>query len=292
MKAVIYTQKNDLDVFLYLSRFISELDKRGVKAIVHTGTAENLQFSANFKTFSNYEGLASHGVDFFFSFGGDGTIVSSLYYIQDLGIPVVGVNMGRLGFLASFTKENLFGYLDDILRGNTNISHRSVVEVHLPEEYDIFPYALNDVAISRRETTSMITVESYIDNEFLNVFWGDGVIVSTPTGSTAYSLSCGGPIIAPNNNNFVITPIAPHNLNVRPLIVNDDVEVKFRVQSRAKHFTLSLDSRLVHIPVETEFSVRKAQFHFALVHPNDLNFYETIRQKLLWGQDRREHKNS
>ena len=183
MKAAIYTQKKDLDTFLYLSKFISELDKRGVQAILFSGTAESMQFSKDIETFSNKEDLKSKNVELFFTFGGDGTIVNSLLFIQDMEIPVVGVNTGRLGFLASFTKEEIFLELDEILKGEYVLSKRSVIEVVSPNKGLFFPYALNDVTVSRKETTSMITVDSYIDDEFLNVFWGDGVIISTPTGS-------------------------------------------------------------------------------------------------------------
>ena len=226
-------------------------------------------------------------VDLFFTIGGDGTIVNSLLFVQDMEIPVVGVNTGRLGFLASFTKEEVFLELDDIIKGEVKISKRSVIEIVSPNKSMFFPFALNDLTISRKETTAMITVESYIDNEFLNVFWGDGVIISTPTGSTAYSLSCGGPIITPNNENFVITPIAPHNLNIRPLIVNDKVEIRLKVRSRVPQYTLSLDSRLFHMETDVEVILRKAKFQISLIHPNNLSFYETIRQKLLWGNDKR-----
>ncbi len=287
MNAAIYTQKHGPETFSYLNRFISELEKKGVGAVLHKETAENMQFPKRFNVFSSKEDLAAQEVDFFFSFGGDGTIVSSLLYIENLGIPVVGVNTGRLGFLASFTKEDIFSELDNILSGNTKISQRSVIEVVAPAGEKFFPYALNDITVSRKETTSMITVDSYINDEFLNVFWGDGVIISTPTGSTAYSLSCGGPIISPNNHNFVITPIAPHNLNVRPLIVNDSVEVRLKVESRAQEYSLSLDSRLIHMKTDAELIIRKADFDILLVHPNSLSFYETIRQKLLWGKDKR-----
>ena len=216
MKAAIYSQKKDLDTFLYLSKFISELESRGVKSVLYDEMAEALQFSKIFETFNNKQDLLDKEVDLFFTFGGDGTIVNSLTFIEDLEIPVVGVNTGRLGFLAFFTKEEAFKELDSILKGNVKTSRRSVIEVVSPKLEGAFPYALNDVTVSRKETTSMITVDSYINDEFLNVFWGDGVIISTPTGSTAYSLSCGGPIISPNNENFVITTIAPHNQNVRP----------------------------------------------------------------------------
>ncbi|WP_234109834.1 MULTISPECIES: NAD kinase [Chryseobacterium] len=287
MNAAIYTQKNDLDTFLYLSKFVSELEKRGVKSILYEEMANALQFSNIFETFTNKSDLLKKGVDLFFTFGGDGTIVNSLLFVQDSGIPVVGVNTGRLGFLASFTKEEIFLELDDIIKGDVKISKRSVIEVVSPREGMFFPYALNDVSISRKETTAMITVDSYINDEFLNIFWGDGLIISTPTGSTAYSLSCGGPIIEPNNNNFVITPIAPHNLNVRPLIVNDDVEIRLRIKSRVPEYSISLDSRLFHLETGVEVHIRKAPFEISLIHPNNLSFYETIRQKLLWGNDKR-----
>ncbi len=287
MKGAIYTQKNDLDTFVYLSKFISELSARGVGAVVYSGMAEAMEFSKDFEVFSTKEDLQRQEIDFFFTFGGDGTIVNSLLFVQDSGIPVVGVNTGRLGFLASFTKENIFEELDDILLGKVMVSQRSVIEVTSPRSDKFFPYALNDVTISRKETTSMITVDSYIDDEFLNVFWGDGVIISTPTGSTAYSLSCGGPIISPKNESFVITPIAPHNLNVRPLVVNDSVNFRFAVESRVPQYSLSLDSRLVHIGTDEEITLRKAPFNISLIQPNNLSFYETIRQKLLWGKDKR-----
>ena len=287
MKVAIYTQKKDLDTFMYLSKFISELEKRKVKNILFSEMAKSMQFSKDFEVFESKRDLQEKKVDLFFTFGGDGTIVTSLLYVQDTEIPIVGVNTGRLGFLSSFTKEEVFHELDEILKGEVKISKRSVIQIVSPKSGMFFPYALNDITISRKETTSMITVESYIDNEFLNVFWGDGVIISTPTGSTAYSLSCGGPIISPENENFVITPIAPHNLNVRPLIVSDNAEFRLKVESRVPEYTLSLDSRLVHINTDVELVIKKANFKISLVQPNNLSFYETIRQKLLWGQDKR-----
>lgn len=227
-----------------------------------------------------------HGVELLFTFGGDGTIVNSLVFIEDSKIPIVGVNTGRLGFLSSFTKEEIFTQLDNVLSGNTQISPRSVMEVTSPKGL-FFPYALNDIVINRRETTSMITVDFYMNQKFLNVFWGDGVIISTPTGSTAYSMSCGGPIISPDNENFIITPIAPHNLNIRPLVVNDKAEFKLKIDSRVAQYSLSLDSRIIHIDTSVEVCIRRADFKIYLIQPLELSFYDTIRQKLLWGQDKR-----
>lgn len=287
MTIAIYTQKKDLDTFLYLSKFITELDRRNIRCILFAEMIETMKFSAEFETFSNKKDLQAKKVELFFTFGGDGTIVTSLLYVQDTNIPIVGVNTGRLGFLSSFTKEEVFLELDEILNGNTSISERTVMQIVSPKFGVFFPYALNDVTISRKETTSMITVESYINNEFLNVFWGDGLIISTPTGSTAYSLSCGGPIISPESNNFGVTPIAPHNLNVRPLVVCDNVEFRLKVESRHPQYTLSLDSRLIHMNTDVEIVIRKADFKISLVQPNNINFYETIRQKLLWGKDKR-----
>ncbi|MFC6266894.1 NAD kinase [Frigoriflavimonas asaccharolytica] len=287
MTVAIYTQKKDLDTFLYLSKFITEMERRNIRCILYGEMIQTMKFSSEFETFSNKQDLQEKKVELFFTFGGDGTIVTSLLYVQNTNIPIVGVNTGRLGFLSSFTKEEVFLELDDILNGNTTISERTVMQIVSPKFGVFFPYALNDVTISRKETTSMITVESYINNEFLNVFWGDGVIISTPTGSTAYALSCGGPIISPESNNFGVTPIAPHNLNVRPLVVCDSVEFRLKVESRHPQYTLSLDSRLIHMNTDVEIVIKKADFKISLVQPNNINFYETIRQKLLWGKDKR-----
>lgn len=287
MKAAIYSQKKDLDTFLYLSKFISELSKKNVEVTLHDVMVQSLNFSKDFQTYSNKKNLRDQNVDLFFSFGGDGTILNALIFIEDLEIPIVGVNTGRLGFLSSFTKDEVFNELDSILAHNYVLSHRSVIEIVAPNSGLFFPYAINDVSISRKETTAMITVDSYLDDEFLNVFWGDGLIISTPTGSTAYNLSCGGPIISPDNDVFVITPIAPHNLNVRPIVVKDNVTIKLKVESRVPQYTLSMDSRLCHMNTNVEIILRKASFKIALVQPNNLSFYETIRQKLLWGNDKR-----
>ena len=287
MRAAIYSQKKDLDTFLYLSKFISELKKKNVEVTLHDVMVESLNFSKDFQTYSNKKNLSDQNVDLFFSFGGDGTILNALIFIEDLEIPIVGVNTGRLGFLSSFTKEEVFNELDSILAHKYVLSYRSVIEIIAPNSGIFFPYAINDISISRKETTAMITVDSYLNDEFLNVFWGDGIIISTPTGSTAYNLSCGGPIISPDNNVFVITPIAPHNLNVRPLVVKDDVEIKLKIESRVPQYTLSMDSRLCHMSTNVEIILRKARFQIALVQPNNLSFYETIRQKLLWGNDKR-----
>lgn len=288
MVAAIYSQKKDFDSFLYLNKFISELELRKIPIVLHEAMAKNMKFSSSYETFKDKADLKNKNVDYFFSFGGDGTILSAMAFIQELEIPIVGINMGRLGFLANFKKDEIFKEIDSILNGEYTVSKRSIIKVSTTKPNSIdFPYALNDVTLSRQETTSMITIDSYINDDFLNVFWGDGLIISTPTGSTAYSLSCGGPIISPTNDNFVITPIAPHNLNVRPLIVNDDARIKLNVESRSTQFTLSLDSRLYYMDIGNEIYLEKGDFYLNLIIPNNFSFYETIRQKLLWGIDKR-----
>ena len=287
MKAAVYSQKTDLDTCLYLSKFISELAKRDIEVVLHEKTAENLQFSKDFSVFSSKEDLQNQNVNFFFSFGGDGTILNALMYIQDLEIPVIGVNTGRLGFLASFSKEDIFNKIDSIINNELVLSKRSVIQVFTRENNIDFPFALNDLSIIRKETTSMITIDTYINNDFLTVFWADGLIVSTPTGSTAYSLSCGGPIIAPTNDNFVLTPIAPHNLNVRPIVLKDDVEIHLKVESRVPQYSLSLDSRIYQINTEEEVWIKKAPFELNLLLPSDINFFDKLRERLLWGKDKR-----
>ncbi|SDE43875.1 NAD kinase [Riemerella columbipharyngis] len=287
MKAAIYSQKKDLDTFLYLSRFISELEKRGVESVLYESLAKNLSFSRNFSTFSNKEELKNQNIDWFFSFGGDGTILNALIFIQDLGIPIVGVNTGRLGFLACFSKEEIFENIDRIINGEMIVSERSVIEISTDKGNIDFPFALNDLSITRKETTSMITIDTYIDDEFLTVFWGDGLVVSTPTGSTAYNLSCGGPIISPRTNNLVLTPIAPHNLNMRPIILGDDVFIKLKVDSRVPKYSLALDSRLYDLDISEDLYIKKASFSLKILLTKKINFYETLRQKLLWGKDKR-----
>ncbi|MDL1913948.1 MAG: NAD kinase [Bergeyella sp.] len=286
MVVAVYTQKSDSGTQKYLERFFTLLNEKSVEILLFSGCENLMGTKKNCTTFSNKEDLKKHKVAYFFTFGGDGTLVNSLLFVQDTGIPVVGVNMGRLGFLASFTKEEILTKIDDLLTESPRICKRNVIEVISPGGL-FFPYALNDITISRKETTSMISVESYIDGEFLNVFWGDGLIISSPTGSTAYSMSCGGPIISPSSKNFVITPIAPHNLNVRPLVLDNSVEIRLKIHSRVPQYTLSLDSRLIHLDTQVEIVLKNAGFDLSLVQPKSLSFFQTLRKKLLWGQDQR-----
>ncbi|MBO6879272.1 NAD kinase [Winogradskyella sp.] len=228
--------------------------------------------------------------DLLISIGGDGTILRAITFVRDLGIPIVGINTGRLGFLATIQTDEIEASLSEIFKGDYKISERSLLSVSTsPTNSDITDtnFALNEIALSRKNTTSMITVKTHLNDEYLTSYWADGLILSTPTGSTGYSLSCGGPVIAPDANNFALTPIAPHNLSARPLIIPDNTTVTFRVDGREDQFLMSLDSRIVTLPNTTTVTVKKADFVIKMVERLDETFLDTLRKKLLWGEDRR-----
>lgn len=239
------------------------------------------------ETFSSYDDL-DKSIKFFFTFGGDGTILSAATIVRDSNIPIVGVNTGRLGFLATINKSVLLEQLDNFFTGKYNIIPRSLLKIERNDGIEIKDnFAINEVTVVRRETTSMITIDAYLNNEFLNSFWSDGLIISTPTGSTGYNLSCGGPIVHPSNKNFIITPIAPHNLNVRPLIVSEDSTIDLKIRSRANEYFLSLDSRNLALSTDVEIKISKADFIINIVEANDASYFTTLRDKMLWGSDKR-----
>jgi len=228
--------------------------------------------------------------DLFFSVGGDGTLLKSITYIGSLGIPIVGINTGRLGFLATIQKTTIKKSIDAIVRGNYSISERSLLSIHTnPKSDELFPlnYALNEIAVNRKNTTSMIKVETFINEDYLTTYWSDGLIVSTPTGSTGYSLSCGGPVIHPDTHSLALTPIAPHNLNARPLVIPDSSEITLKVSGREETYLVSLDSRIATLENTTTIKIKKAPFTIKMVQLNDNPFVHTLREKLLWGEDKR-----
>lgn len=243
----------------------------------------------DFKSFKTFETLDT-SFDFLVSIGGDGTILRAITFVKDIDIPIVGINTGRLGFLATIQVDVIEQALQNIIDGNYKISERSLLTVETtPENKDIssLSFALNEVAVSRKNTTSMITVETHLDGEYLTSYWSDGLIVSTPTGSTGYSLSCGGPVITPGTNSFVLTPIAPHNLSARPLIIPDSTEIHLRVSGREDSHLVSLDSRIATLENETLIKIKKADFKIKMIDLLDESFLSTLRKKLLWGEDNR-----
>ncbi len=228
--------------------------------------------------------------DLFISIGGDGTLLKSVTYVGDLGIPIVGINTGRLGFLATIPKEKITESIHQIFDNNHSISKRSLLQIETnphKTELNSLNFALNEVAINRKNTTSMIKVETHIDDEYLTSYWSDGLIISTPTGSTGYSLSCGGPVIAPQTGSLIITPIAPHNLNARPFVIPDDSVLTLQVSGREKEYLVSLDSRITTLTNQTIITIKKAPFSINLVQLKNTTFIKTLREKLLWGEDKR-----
>lgn len=243
----------------------------------------------NIKAFKIFKTL-DNSYDLLISIGGDGTILRAITHVRDLSIPIVGINTGRLGFLATIQTNEIEHAIDEILNGNYKISERTLLSVTtLPENKDLVEtnFALNEIAVSRKNTTSMITVETHLDDEYLTSYWADGLIISTPTGSTGYSLSCGGPVITPGANNLVITPIAPHNLNARPFVIPDTTDIQLKIDGREDHYLISLDSRIATLHNSTIVTIKKADFKIKMVELLDESFIDTLRKKMLWGEDKR-----
>lgn len=228
--------------------------------------------------------------DILISIGGDGTVLRAVAHIGKVGIPVIGINTGRLGFLATLPKNQLLEAVEALHKGAYTLSKRKLITLMSSQEESYLGphnFALNEVTVSRMNTTSMIQIETKLNNELLTVYWADGLIISTPTGSTGYSLSCGGPVISPDTEAFVITPIAPHNLNARPLVIPDHTEIKIKVSGREEAFLASLDNRSASFPNETVLTLKKADFTIDLIELKGQSFIKTIREKLLWGEDKR-----
>jgi NAD+ kinase len=247
-----------------------------------------ISIASDTPTFARHQDLIALNLDFFITLGGDGTILDAATMVRHLQIPIMGVNLGRLGFLAMMEKHRIEQAVQALKTNSFVLDTRTLL--YLESSEPIFGetnFALNDFAIHKRDTSSMVIIHTYLNGEFLNSYWADGIIVATPTGSTGYSLSCGGPIIAPNSNNFVLTPVAPHNLNVRPIVIADDAVLSFEIEGRSENFLCTLDSRYRTIQASCQLAVRRADFTIRLVRFTDRNFLYMIREKLNWGIDSR-----
>lgn len=293
MKIGIYGQFYHKNSEIYIQMLLDALQKKAAEVLIEENFLEiinrNQEITKNFSGFATFTELNAT-FDLFFCIGGDGTILKAVTFVADLGIPIVGINTGRLGFLATIQKEEMTESLNQILEGEYSISERSLLTVEtLPEFAEIHPlnFALNEVAVNRRNTTSMIKVETYVNDKYLTSYWSDGLIVATPTGSTGYSLSCGGPVIDPAAKNIVLTPIAPHNLNARPLVIPDTSIISLKVSGREDSFLVSMDSRIATLENETTILIKKAPFTIKLLQLHDDSFINTLRKKLLWGEDKR-----
>ncbi|WP_426062996.1 NAD kinase [Flavobacterium sp. DSP2-3-1] len=271
----VFFNKNNVEMIIE-SHFLLMLNEKKI--------VEN-----KYKTFTSHTELDS-SFDMLISIGGDGTILRAATLVRDSGIPILGINAGRLGFLATVQKENIAEFMQFVIDKKYTISKRALLSLTCSptnESIEEINFAMNEITVSRKDTTSMITIDTYLNDEFLNSYWADGLIISTPTGSTGYSLSCGGPILTPEVKSLLITPIAPHNLTARPLVVPDETEIKLKVSGREENYLVSLDSRVTSVKNESILILKKTPFQINMVEIPEETFVKTLRSKLLWGQDKR-----
>lgn len=294
MQVVIYSQLFKEKDILHVQELFDLLAEENFSTYVYGPYLEELRPHINFK--KDVGQIESHldfkikRFDMIITLGGDGTILKAATLVRDYGIPILGINLGRLGFLARVEKTRLRETLRLLSLGRFTTERRDMLylESSLPI-FDETPFALNDFTLLKRDTSSMITIHTFVNGSYLNSYWADGLIVATPTGSTGYSLSCGGPIVFPGSGNFVVTPVAPHNLNVRPIVLSDDSVISFEIEGRAENFLCTLDSRFETITSVHSLAVRKNTFGIQLVKLPGISFMDTLRSKLNWGEDRRNH---
>ena len=275
----------------YIQHLVSRLESENVSLLVYEDYLSFLEKRVTFEkppeVFDSYETLKDNA-DFLFSIGGDGTLLGSATLIRDSDIPIMGINTGRLGFISSISTDQIEAAINDVLNNNFEIKSRTLL--CLETESSLFGkvnFALNEVAIVKKDTSSMIRIDAFLNDEFLNSYWADGLVIATPTGSTGYSLSCGGPIIIPGTDNVIITPIAPHNLNVRPIVLGDENIIKLKVADKDQLALVSLDSRFRAFDSSISLIIKKADFKINLIEPQSHSFISTIRSKLMWGIDKR-----
>ena len=347
MKIAIFSQDINQDVDNVLQSILVHEEASNCNFFIHDNLRNCKINTNNFSLFENHENL-NESFDLFISIGGDGTFLRSIEFVRNLNLPIIGINTGRLGFLATTKKENLEKSLTKILKKKFSVEKRSLLKVFtenncIPMDsfpyalneisvvrkdttsminvktsldgiyvnsywsdglivstptgstgyslscipMDSFPYALNEISVVRKDTTSMINVKTSLDGTYVNSYWSDGLIVSTPTGSTGYSLSCGGPVISPTSNSLVLTPISPHNLNARPLVISDSTKIEISVSGREDFHLLSIDAKIFTVKNETKIYVEKSNFDIQVANINNYNFYKTLKDKLLWGKDKR-----
>jgi NAD+ kinase len=288
MKIAIHGRNFKEESRLYVQEMFDELKNKDVE----------IQMSEAFHAFVERSGVepGPHTVyahrssvfdaDFIFSLGGDGTLLETVTHVGAREVPILGINTGRLGFLATTSPYTVKNTINALFNGYFSYDDRSLIHVEADRDlFDGISFGMNEFTIMKRDTASMITVHTYIDGEYLNSYWADGLIVATPTGSTGYSLSCGGPLVLPQSNNFIISPVSPHNLNVRPMVVSDNSIISFEIQGRSKNYLVSLDSRSRVVDASVQLAVKKESFKARLVRLDGDNFLNTLRNKLNWGVD-------
>jgi len=292
VKIAIYGQRLEDNYLSFIQVLFQDLLNKDVDVVVcesfYKDLSERIALDDRLKIFKDH--LDMDGVNYLFSIGGDGTLLKTITYVRDSNIPIFGINTGRLGFLTSITTEEIEFAIDAILTGDFDLDRRTLLS--LETENNLFGevnYALNEITLQKKDTSSMITIQVYLNGEFLNSYWADGIIISTPTGSTAYSLSCNGPIILPGSGNIIINPIAPHNLNVRPVVVPDETELTLKIKGRTDNFLVALDSRSLTVPLSMELKITKSLHQINILRLKNHSFLKTLRSKLIWGHDKRNY---
>ncbi len=292
MKIAIYGRLYEPDFGQYIIDFFNKLKTFNYEITIYSEFYKFMKSEAGFdpepdETFTGVFRKDNH-IDLVFSIGGDGTFLETVSFVRDCNIPIVGINSGRLGFLANISKEEISPALESVHSGDYKTEERTLIEVNSKVSvFNDFNYALNEVTVQKRDSGSMITIHVYANDKFLNSYRADGLIISTPTGSTAYSLSVGGPIVLPGSKNFIITPIAPHNLTVRPIVIPDSCILKIKIEGRNKNYLASLDYRSEILNTSTCLTVKAAPFSIKTVKFDNKNFFDTLRNKLMWGLDKR-----
>jgi NAD+ kinase len=290
MKVALHGLALKTEYFLKVKSLFSVLAKFKFETFVTKQFEKQLSafpdLKSKFRVLENKAEMSQ--MDLMISIGGDGTLLDTVCQVGSLEIPILGLNTGRLGFLATVATDTIEEAINFLAEGNFQLESRTLISLDSSKSlFGRHSFALNEFTIHKRDTSSMITVHTYIDGKYLNSYWADGLIIATPTGSTGYSLSCGGPLISPEAKNFVITPVSPHNLNVRPIIVSDESEISFTIEGRSEKFLISLDSRSTSISSEVKLLVKKENFEAKLIKLPNYHFFDTLREKLNWGFDMR-----
>ena len=291
MRIAIYSRGIENNQIQDIELLLGEIIKLGAEPVFYQDFFNQfycaVDLDGKYSTFNSSADMDS-SIDCLISLGGDGTLLDTVTLVKDTGIPVLGINYGRLGFLANIGREEIHSAIEALVERKFVLDKRTLIHVDadIPLFADV-PYGLNEFSIHKSDTSSMIKIHTYLNGEFLNTYWADGLIVATPTGSTGYSLSCNGPVVFPDSASFVITPVSPHNLNIRPIVVPDNTIVSFEVEGRTDNFICSMDSRRELVPKEIQIAVRKESFGINLIRLNENNFLQTLRNKLSWGLDKR-----
>jgi len=289
VRIALFGKEFNTDQLGYFHILVEALESRGCQLLIwkpfHEFLKDKINFHQGITLFNNHVDLKGQA-DLLFSVGGDGTMLHSVQLVRDSGIPIAGINLGRMGFLSSIPRSEIISAIEDILGNRFGIVKRTLISLISPKTiFSDFNYAFNELSINKKENSSLVVVHVWVNDQLLHSYWADGLIVATPTGSTAYSLSCGGPILTPDSSSFVITPIAPHNLSVRPVVIPDSSLIRIRVDSRDHQALVGMDSQSAVITPDIELVVGKAEFEINLVQRQNENFFSTMRTKLNWGSD-------